>query len=171
MLPTYELIASQTLGSSAASVTFSGIPQTYDDLVLVYSCRSARSNVSDGISVRLNGAVSDTNHSSRYLQGSGSAASSGSASVAWVGNTAAATATSNTFGSGEIYFPNYTGSTNKSFSATGLGETNGTTAYIHAAACLWSDTSAITGIEMFAQNGSLVANSSFYLFGIREETA
>ena len=32
---TYEPIASQTLGSDAATVTFSSIPQTYTDLVLV----------------------------------------------------------------------------------------------------------------------------------------
>jgi hypothetical protein len=32
---TYEAIATQTLGSAAASVTFSSIPGTYTDLVIV----------------------------------------------------------------------------------------------------------------------------------------
>ena len=33
--PTYDLIASNVLGSSASSVTFSSLPQTYRDLVIV----------------------------------------------------------------------------------------------------------------------------------------
>jgi hypothetical protein len=33
--PTYTKIASQTLGSAAASVTLSNLPQNYTDLVLV----------------------------------------------------------------------------------------------------------------------------------------
>ena len=35
--PTYTLIDSVTLGSSAASVTFSSIDQTYGDIVAVYA--------------------------------------------------------------------------------------------------------------------------------------
>jgi hypothetical protein len=40
---TYSQIATQTLGSATASVTFSSIPQTYTNLRLVISARSAAS--------------------------------------------------------------------------------------------------------------------------------
>ena len=50
-MSTYEPIASQTLGSAAATVTFSSIPQGYTDLVLVanlISTSSARVKVRVG---------------------------------------------------------------------------------------------------------------------------
>ena len=74
---TYEPIASTTLGSSSASVTFGSggtLPQGYTDLVLVTDLRHA-SNLST-TSIRFNGDTG-TNYSSTFLAGSGSAASSG----------------------------------------------------------------------------------------------
>lgn len=72
---TYEPIASQTLGSSAASVTFSDIPATYTDLVIVCSVKSTGAASSAGGSMRVN---SDTgsNYSQTILYGTGSAAGS-----------------------------------------------------------------------------------------------
>jgi hypothetical protein len=65
---TYEPIATQTLGSSAATVTFSSIPGTYTDLVLVLS---ATSSAAANSYIRLN---SDTgaNYSWNALFGDGS---------------------------------------------------------------------------------------------------
>ena len=54
MATTYTLITSQTLASSAASVTFSSIPSTYTDLVLRVSARTDNAAVSDGFYVGLN---------------------------------------------------------------------------------------------------------------------
>jgi hypothetical protein len=47
MANTYTLIASNTLGASAASVTFSAIPSTYTDLVVRYSAASCDAAVTD----------------------------------------------------------------------------------------------------------------------------
>jgi hypothetical protein len=41
---TYVAIAEQTLGTAAASVTFSSIPGTYTDLVLVISAQDTTNN-------------------------------------------------------------------------------------------------------------------------------
>jgi len=71
--PTYTPLATVTLASSASSVTFSNIPATYRDLVLITSC-SFQNNGS--IQITLN---SDTgnNYSGIRSQGDGSATSSG----------------------------------------------------------------------------------------------
>lgn len=70
---TYEPIATQTLGSAAASVTFSSIPQTYTDLVLIVNTQTS-SNVN--VFMRFNEDTS-SNYSDTRLVGNGSAASSG----------------------------------------------------------------------------------------------
>jgi len=64
---TYEAIATQTLGSAAATVTFSSIPQTYTDLVLVLS---AKVSTADNSYVRLN-SDTGTNYSWTALWGDG----------------------------------------------------------------------------------------------------
>ena len=67
---TYVPIASTILGSTAASYTFSSIPQTYTDLVFVSSGITA--NVGEPI-VRING-DSGTNYSRTYFYGDGTTA-------------------------------------------------------------------------------------------------
>lgn len=167
MATTCKLIAKVSLGSDAANIEFTDIPGTYTDLYLVASLRSDRSSMADIVKARLNGATSDTSHSSRELTGNGSAAGSSAYSAAYPLYCAGNTATSNTFGNGEIYFPNYAGSTNKSFSGTSVQETNGSESYIQASACLWSSTAAITAIKLLPTYGSnLKSGSTAYLYGI-----
>ena len=166
MATTYELIDSVVLGSDTATVTFSSIPGTFDDLHVVASARTNRaSNTWADTRIRFNGAANDTNLSGRYLQGTGSAASSGTTAYAWLGDVTASTATANTFASLEIYIPNHGGGTNKSYSSTCAHETNSSTAYLAVVAGLWSDTSAITSLTLVPV-GSFVTGSSFYLYGI-----
>ena len=175
MATTYTLIASNTLGSSAASVTFSAIPNTFTDLVLKFSVRSTGgSNTFDHINVTFNGDTA-SNYSRTYLNGNGAAAASGrSTSASLFGMLQAAdgaTATSNTFSNGELYIPSYTASQNKPVSQDSAQETNATTAYRVVNAGLWRNTSAITSIEL-AVGGSggstdFVSGSSFFLYGIK----
>jgi hypothetical protein len=73
MAATYTPIATTTLGSAASSYTFSSIPGTYTDLILIGSHRST-SGI-NGIHIRFNGDTG-TNYSSTLLYGTGSAASS-----------------------------------------------------------------------------------------------
>lgn len=169
MATTYELIASQTLGSSAASVTFSAIPGTYTDLLAVLSVRMdtniGPSNQFDtDLYLRPNG--STTNLSSRVLYGNGSFVGSGSPSTIR-GSITLPRATSNTFASNEFYIPNYAGSTNKSVSVTAVNESNNANdVYAQLTAGLWSSTAAITSLEFVPYTGSFVSGSSFYLYGI-----
>ena len=166
MATSMKLIGKITLGSDAADVTFSDIPGTYTDLLIVASARSSRASHSDSIHVQFNGSTS--NLSSRWLWGSGGGTGSSSSSTkAFAGEFAADSATASTFGNGEIYLPNYAGSTNKSFSATGVSETNATVVGMSATAGLWSSTSAITSIKLLPDVGpNFKSGSSFFLYGI-----
>jgi hypothetical protein len=76
--------------------------------------------------------------------------------------------TANTFASGEIYIPNYAGSTNKSISADTAGEANTTVAYAQISAELWSNTSAITSITIYSNVGNLAQYTTATLYGIKK---
>ena len=69
---TYSQIASTTLGSAASSVTFSSIPSTYTDLVLIIN-GGGSANIN--VSMQFNGDTA-SNYSITAVAGDGSAASS-----------------------------------------------------------------------------------------------
>jgi hypothetical protein len=167
MANTYTLIQAQTLGSSAASVTFSSIPGTYTDLKVLVSTRSTRTGgaTSDEMRVAFNGLT--TNQTTRALQGSGSAASSYTDTRVTIGIAPTSTTTSDTFGNTEFYIPNYTSSNFKSSSADSVSENNATVAFATLWANLWSSTAAITSIEFTLANASYAQHSTFYLYGIK----
>ena len=165
--PTMTLIASNTVGSGGvSSVTFSSIPQTgYTDLKLVTSARSIASVLNADVLCYFNG--NSTSFSWRIIQGNGSGASSANATGAGrLGIMPAGTATANTFSNIETDIPNYTGGNNKSFSTDSAMENNATLSYVEFGANLWSNTSAITTIQVVSGNGSFAQYSTFYLYGI-----
>ena len=163
---TMQVIQHQELGSAQASITFSSIPQTYTDLMLVYSVRADNTNVPySNTELQLNG--SSANFSSRRMFGGGSGAGESYTATNIAGLVSSANATSNTFGSTTLYLPNYTGSTNKSYSIESVSENNGTTAYQEIIAGLWSQTTAITSLTIKPESTrNFVAFSSATLYGI-----
>jgi len=172
-MSTYTLISSQVLGSSAASVTFSSIPQTYKDLVIRTSIRTDRSNAAvDQLKVNLNGDTSQK-YSVTILYGNGASSSTSQFNTSY-GNAYSynpyvdgGLAASSTFSSSEFYIPNYTGSTYKQFYFNTAMEDNSSTAYIATVANLYSSTSAISSISIAPTFGpNFVTGSSFYLYGI-----
>jgi hypothetical protein len=172
------LISSQTLGSSAASVTFSSIPSTYTDLCVKWSTRSDNATIWVNyarLKINTNSGVS----SITYIAGNGATASSFNASA--IGSTGfypitnaagsvmsnSAGNTTSTFDNVEIYIPSYTASQNKPLSTYGVAEQNATTAYIVAGAGLERSTSAITSLTIINDGVNFVTNSTFYLYGIK----
>lgn len=173
MATTYKLIDKSILSATATSVTFSSIPATYTDLKLVASIRTDRTaSTAENIRVQFN---SDTGsvYSDRILEGNGSSASSSlDSAVASImsgyGDTDADTA--NTFGSYEIYIPNYLSTNAKSISSDSVVENNATTGYNVLIAGLWNPATqaAINAIKLFPQLGpNFKIGSSFYLYGIK----
>lgn len=161
MAKTMKLIAKQTLTGTATSVTFSSIPGTYTDLMLVGSYFNT--GTVDNVIMRFNGATNDTNHSGRRIYGTGSSALSDSYSFVLLSATFGSSGPT----SAEAYIPNYAGSTAKSISSTGVTENNATLGYIYVGAGLWNNTAAITQITLLHLSGSSFdTGSSFFLYGI-----
>jgi len=157
-------ISTVTVGSSVASISFTGIPQIYTDLLVKLSLRSDRTADVDSITMTFNG--SSTGITWRTLMGDGSTATSGTAQRFWVNST---TYTANTFGNAEVYIPNYTSANYKSTSIDVVTENNATGAYAEILTQLWSNTAAITSITFAPQFGSnWLQYSTATLYGIRK---
>jgi hypothetical protein len=118
------------------------------------------------ISVQFNG--SSANFTQRYLDGNGSAASSGTTTAAWAGWIVGSDYTANTFSNNSMYIPNYRSGSFKSYSIDGVIETNGTTSYMGLVAGLWSNIAAINSITMTNATGDFVAGSTFSLYGLAQ---
>lgn len=162
------LISSQTLGSSAASVTFSGIPSGYRDLILKCSIRDTQSSQWVSSFLRVNG-ISDV-YTTVYLRGSGSAVVSGRSDFdtnLFVANTNGSTSTSNTFANLEVYIPSYNDTAAwNAISYDNAGEDNSTSpVYRLSGAGLFKSNAAITSLAMVAST-SFATGSSFYLYGL-----
>ena len=160
---TYTPIATTTLGSAAASITFSSIPSTYTDLRLVLTCTTT---ANANICVQVNNDTA-TNYSRTYLTAQGSGASSGgNNSLAYVPiNTAN---TSSTIpGLFSIDFFSYAGSTNKTFLANAFYDLNGS-GEVCATVGLWRNTAAITSVtvEVSTYSTTFGAGTIATLWGI-----
>lgn len=169
MATTYQLISSQTLASSAASVTFSSIPSTYTDLCLKVSARGSYS--SNGISINLAFNGTTANHSDTWLRAKNTTVTSSrdaAGATMFLGYQSSGLDTANTFGNGEIYIPSYTVAQAKPVSAYNTAETNDSNDPGKAiSAGLWNNTAAITQITLTPAVDNWVAGSTFYLYGIK----
>ena len=161
-------IFTQTVGAGgASSITFNNIPQHFTDLKLVMSIRDSSAFNAVVNYIRFNGDSSNLYTYTR-LQGNGGSAGSDratstNAAVSCVCN--AATSTSNTFSSAELYIPNYTSSDFKAFTSDSVMEDNASIAYTYLLACLYRGTSAITSMTLFP-NSLFAQYSTFSLYGI-----
>lgn len=164
------LIATTTVGAGGSQVTFSSIPATYTDLMLVVSGRGSRSSYIDDLLIRFNGDTG-TNYTSRVLYGQGSSAGSLNFSLSYgvAGYVPAATATANTFGNAVMYIPNYAGSTVKSFTTDSVTENNATSANQEIAAGLWNSTAAINTLFLFLGFTVFDQNTTVSLYGIQKD--
>ena len=151
MANTFELIASSTVGSGgASSIDFTSIPSTYTDLCLVVSARGTAGLTRDDLRIKFNS--SSSGYSGREVRGydSGSVGSTTSSATYFdCARIPSASATASTFGNTSVYIPNYAGSANKSFSVDDTSENNSSAAYyLSLSAGLWSNTAAITSINL-----------------------
>jgi hypothetical protein len=169
MTATYEKIATTTLGSATASITFSSITGDYTDLVLIGSAKSVVSGT-NSIGVRPN-ANSGAIYSRTYLEGNGTSVTSGrqNAQIFIVSDYIMGTSGTADFGTYIWNFNNYSNTTTKK---TVLYRGNNTQVSggwnASAMVFLVDTTSAITSLVISTINSqNLETGSTFTLYGIK----
>jgi len=158
MAATYEPIATNTLGTATASVTFSTISGAYTDLILIIN---GASSSAASCRIRFN-ADAGSNYSDTRLYGDGSSVTSSrltSRDHINCGDFSVTSINSNQI----INIQNYSNATTYK---TVLTRSNIPASYVFANASMWRSTSAITSVTIFPSSGNLVANSTFTLYGI-----
>lgn len=154
---TFEAIATQTLGSAAASVTFSSIPSTYTDLVLIIVGNAGGSTAS---TMRFN-SDSSSLYSETLVQGDGSSAASYRSSNItnnWGGsfyNTSTPT----------VARHNIMNYANTNTFKTTISRVDYAAGFTAAAVQLYRSTSAITSITL-ATGANFSTGTTFSLYGI-----
>jgi len=153
------------LGSSQASITFSSIPQDYDDLIIKVSTRNTNSTAGHRLGeIELNG--SSANFSAVNLLGTGSAVATQTQYSNLVFRAAGGGTTANTFGNADIYISNYTASSSKSISSDSVYENNGTSVILEIIETLWSNSAAVTSVTLTLDADNFTADSTFSLYGV-----
>lgn len=162
MTATYEKIATTTLGSAAATVTFSSITGTYTDLILITNSATGSNDIDMYLQVN-----SDTgsNYSWTRLQGSGTVAGSARGSSSSLGYRVGNMSGSNVGQNNTIIqFQNYSNTTTYK---TILSRSNNPAFLVEAFVGLWRSTSAITSMDIKTQSGNFSVGSTFTIYGIK----
>ncbi len=162
MPATYEKIATTTLGSSSATITFSSIGSGYTDLRIVLTAKGTAG--AGNSAVRFNN-DSATNYSSTFLGGDGSSATSQR-------NTSDNEIEIDIGGYGSspqlytIDIFSYAGSTYKTALSTQSSDQNGS-GRVTRSVGLWRSTSAITRVDLIiVGGGSYDTGTTATLYGI-----
>ena len=162
MASTYDIIATNTLSTSAASITFGSISGTYTDLLIV---TNVKSTTTGNMTIRFN-ADSSSLYSYTRLTGDGSSAAS-----------SRITGFNQLFTDSQGYFDgdnfnqvktiNIMNYSNTTTFKTCLIRSNRVQTGIDAIAGLYRSTSAITSILLSGNGNNFVAGSTFNLYGIK----
>lgn len=148
---TYTQIASTTLGT-AGSITFSSIPQTYTDLIVVVNVSASQSPVNGAL--RFNNDTG-TNYSSTRITGDGSTATSSRDSNDDVLRTGVVSTNSVVIS----HIMNYANTTTYK---TVLSRAGGASDRVAAFVGMWRNTAAITTVAILNLNYPIGTTASLY---------
>lgn len=171
-----QLVARQVLAASTASVTFSGIPQSFTHLLLEVCAKSDGTGGTSGYdnaNLRFNGVTAGNyNWQTWYsTQGAGSVSTAGGTSQT---SMQAAAIWNNHFGSAgrgisTIFVPYYSGTSSlKVFTAHSAASDGGSAGVmqLYAGSLGGSNTGAVTSLSLLMGSGNFVADSTFSLYGL-----
>lgn len=155
------LVSTYTVATGGVvNFTFSSIPQTGTDLLVLWSARSETTNANIDFIPNTTGYGS----AEKRLQGTGSAANTGNSFNA---RMTLSTDTASTFANGSVYFANYSATGTKVSSHDQVTENNATAAYQQLGVISHDTTAAITNLLVRGNGGQDIAEgSTFSLYTI-----
>lgn len=161
MALTYTPIATTTLTGSTSNVTFSSIPSTYTDLILVYN---GQVDANVGLVTQVNGDTG-ANYSTNYVRGNGSATSGGTVTGQNWFNWAINMSNSGTsiYTTQIWHFQNYA---NTNINKTVLTRASNSANQIGVTVGLWRNTAAINSINTNTAGNNFLSGTTFTLYGI-----
>ena len=160
MPATYEPIATTTLGSAAATISFTSISSAYTDLRLVIN---ASLTANAGVWARFNN-DSGSNYSDTTLEGNGTSATSARNSNNTEIPVTYVYANQWSFGALNVF--SYAGSTNKTSLTERASDNNGSGEVLRAVS-LWRNTAAINRIDLILYSGQFKIGTTATLYGIK----
>lgn len=167
-IETYTKISTVTLSSSASSVTFSNIPQSYTHLRIVCSVRSDRSGaVNSYIELRPNEVAESMTIMALVGTGTTRYGQTESAAARYMGEINAASSTNFIYTQTEINLFHYTSNQNKGILTNFAHENDGTPAYAGFLYATWDGTSPITSFRLSDGLANFVSGTSFTIYGIK----
>ena len=169
----FTVIDHTELGAAASSWTATSISSSYDHLLVKVSARTDQAAVIAGMSMQFNSATTDYSET-RITVSSATPASSrktGESILRAWGNACGANALADTFSATTVWIPNYANTANyKSFTSQTVLPNNSVADgnwYLMLGAGLWSDTSALSQIDVSMVSGDdFVQYSTFTLYGV-----
>jgi hypothetical protein len=169
MATTYIQIASTILGNSTTStVTFSNIPQTYTDLLIVAQTRTTSNGDNGNLQLTLGGS-SRRGRWARY----NNATITGASTAGFAGSLITNVPSSGIFATSTFYLPNYTNSTTSKIVSTNNTAlaTTALLTFMNFIAGLSLQTSATTSLTFEDTNlNNFAAGSLFQIYGITRGT-
>lgn len=170
---TYDLITTQTLASTASTISVT-IPTGYTDMQLRVSMRSTLVGTADNLFMYFNSDTNTANYNRLlfYDEGGavGSEISKGTSTSQQLGGIPAANLTSGLFSNGVIDLINYASSARKSYNTyTATQITGGPSRYIWNQYNNWTGTATISTVVFKPNTGNTFAiGSSVSVYGIKK---
>lgn len=158
MAATYTPIASITLGAATSSVTFSSIPQTYTDLIVIFN---GRTDGDENTNLQFN---SDTtnNYSVTALYGNGSTVTSNRQSNTGSIGLGGISSGSDEQGTVIVQIMNYANTTTNK---TVISRANNST-YVQLRVGMRRSTEAVSAMTIRADSTTFLSGTTFNLYGI-----
>lgn len=169
---TYSKIASYTVGSGGTKdINFLAIPQNYTDLKIVISARQDSAGYYTYPYMYLNGNYDNYTWKDVYAESSTPGSQAGN--LYYMGYIPGPSATANTFGNAEYYFPNYSSNKYKSMSYEAVSENNSSTAtqwILDFGGYTWQNTAPITSIGFYVSASRVFSQyTTITIYGIKAE--
>lgn len=162
---TYTPIATTTLTSATNTITFSSIPTTYTDLILIASMIASGATTDGRINFN-----SDTgaNYSATRLMGDGTSATSNrSTNRSWIDLNYVGGLATYAGNISILHINNYSNTTTYKTTLLRANELGSTYQGTEAIVGLWRNTAAITRFDITNAGGNYAPGTTFTLYGIQ----